>query len=176
MIWNCLVPPKVKLLAWKNYRNGLAMQESMARRRMLKHGEEEDGGNKSVPNVDLCLMTPLPHFHTLPASSHPLVGDQGRVGASCGWSDSHEVTQLTGTKWLIRLLTTIYEMQQAQTIMVLWPICHNHNEMTHAKPYPSIEGSNWSLISCLNSLLFVKQYPTGYIFKGNNGHWTWCRL
>jgi hypothetical protein len=84
----------------------------------------------------------------------------------------YEVTQLTGTKWLIRLLTTIYEMQQAQTIMVLWPICHNHNEMTHAKPYPSIEGSNWSLISCLNSLLFVKQYPTGYIFKGNNGHWT----
>jgi hypothetical protein len=52
------------------------------------------------------------------------------------------------------------------TLIIFWRIWHAHNEMTHAKPCPSIEGSRRFLISYLNSLLTVKQFPNADIIKG----------
>jgi hypothetical protein len=38
MVWNCPVPPKVKVLAWKICRNALATQVNMQRRGMCTFG------------------------------------------------------------------------------------------------------------------------------------------
>jgi hypothetical protein len=71
-----------------------------------------------------------------------------------------------GTEWLIQLLTTILDSQCSRTILVLWRIWHNHNEMTHEKPRPSIEGSHRFLLRYANTLALIKQYPGGDIAKG----------
>jgi hypothetical protein len=52
------------------------------------------------------------------------------------------------------------------TLMVLWRIWHGHNEITHDKPCPPIEGSRRFLIGCLNSLLINKQWPEAAVEKG----------
>jgi ribonuclease HI len=51
-------------------------------------------------------------------------------------------------------------------MMIIWRIWHNHNEMTHNKLCPSIEGFRRFLISYLESLFLIKQHPTGDIAKG----------
>jgi hypothetical protein len=51
-------------------------------------------------------------------------------------------------------------------MMTIWRIWHNHNEMTHDKPCPSIEGSRRFLISYIESLFLIKQHPVGDITKG----------
>jgi hypothetical protein len=71
-----------------------------------------------------------------------------------------------GREWLLHLLTAISVNQRATTLMTLWRIWHDHNEITHDKPLPSIEGSRRFLVSYLNSLLLIKQYPDGVMEKG----------
>jgi hypothetical protein len=44
-------------------------------------------------------------------------------------------------------------------MMIMWRIWHNHNEMTHDKPCPSIEGSHRFLVIYLSSVRQIKQYP-----------------
>jgi hypothetical protein len=51
-------------------------------------------------------------------------------------------------------------------LMLFWRIWHAHNEMTHDKPYPPIESSRRFLVSYLNSLLLIKQFPDADITKG----------
>jgi hypothetical protein len=47
----------------------------------------------------------------------------------------------TGAEWLLRSLNEVTENQRVNMMMILWRIWHNHNEITHEKPCPSIEGS-----------------------------------
>jgi hypothetical protein len=71
-----------------------------------------------------------------------------------------------GQDWLLRLLQVITVNQRAMTLMVLWRIWHAHNELTHDKECPSIEGSRRFLVSYLNSLLLIKQWPNADMIKG----------
>jgi hypothetical protein len=43
---------------------------------------------------------------------------------------------------------------------------HAHSEMTQNKPYRLIEGSRRFLVSYVNSLRFIKQFPNVDILKG----------
>jgi ribonuclease HI len=51
-------------------------------------------------------------------------------------------------------------------LMTFWRIWHAHNELTHGKECPSIEGSRRFLVSYLNSLMLIKQFPEADIGKG----------
>jgi hypothetical protein len=52
---------------------------------------------------------------------------------------------LIAPKWLLHLLLTILDVQRAPVLMTrrIW---HAHNELTHDKPFPSIEGSHRFLV------------------------------
>jgi ribonuclease HI len=51
-------------------------------------------------------------------------------------------------------------------LMTFWRTWHAHNEMTHGKPCPSVEGSRRFLVRYLNSLLTIKQFPEADMAKG----------
>jgi ribonuclease HI len=72
----------------------------------------------------------------------------------------------TGKEWLLSLMHDIPLNKRAMTLMVLWRIWHGHNEITHDKPCPPIEGSRRFLIGYLNSLLINKQWPAAAVEKG----------
>jgi hypothetical protein len=72
----------------------------------------------------------------------------------------------TGSEWLLRVLNEVSETKRVNMMMILWRIWHNHNEITHDKPCPSIEGSRCFLSSYLNLLLVIKQFPEAAIEKG----------
>jgi ribonuclease HI len=74
--------------------------------------------------------------------------------------------QPMGHEWLLQILHASSEEQRAMTLMVIWRIWHAHNELTHNKPCPSIEGSRRFLVSYLNSLKIIKQFPDSDITKG----------
>jgi ribonuclease HI len=50
--------------------------------------------------------------------------------------------------------------------MLLWRIWYVHNEITHQKPAPTVEGSRRFLMSYLESLLIIKQHPEKDLEKG----------
>jgi hypothetical protein len=72
----------------------------------------------------------------------------------------------TGNEWLLDLLRVIPENQRVSVLMIIWRIWHAHNEITHSKPCPSIEGSRRFLVSYLNTLLQIKQFPNADVVKG----------
>jgi hypothetical protein len=77
-----------------------------------------------------------------------------------------EVLRPEGQNWLMNLLHACSEDQRVKTLMTLWRIWHAHNELTHDKPCPPIEGSRRFLVSYLDSLLLIKQSPDADIVKG----------
>jgi ribonuclease HI len=77
-----------------------------------------------------------------------------------------ELFQAQDNEWLLNLLMDISEDRRVRILLIIWRIWHNHNELTHDKPCPSIEGSRRFLLSYLNSLLMIKQFPSADIQKG----------
>ena len=51
-------------------------------------------------------------------------------------------------------------------LLVAWRVWFAHNEVTHAKPLPSIEGSKRFLCSYLNIIKNIKDMSTDSILKG----------
>jgi ribonuclease HI len=72
----------------------------------------------------------------------------------------------TRPEWLLHLLHAITEKQRALTLLIFWRALFAHNEITHAKPCPPIEGSRRFLVSYLDLLLLIKQYPNSDVAKG----------
>jgi ribonuclease HI len=79
---------------------------------------------------------------------------------------AQETIKPTGPEWLFRVLHEASEIKRVNMMMILWRIWHNHNEITHDKPCPSIEGSRRFLSSYLDSLFMIKQFPEGDFGKG----------
>jgi hypothetical protein len=151
LIWECPVPPKVKFLVWKICCNAIATQSNMQRRGMVI--------------TSLCQISgvePEDTFHTFNRCPH----------ARSLWLAMREVWDLpaddiikhTCKEWLLTLLHAI--PLNTMTLMVLWRVWHGHNELTHDKPCPPIEGSRRFLVSYLNSLLLIKQWPEAAVEKG----------
>jgi ribonuclease HI len=69
---------------------------------------------------------------------------------------SRDKVQNTGNEWLLHLLNEIPEHQRANMLMLFWRIWHA----------PPIESSRRFLVSYLNSLLLIKQFPDADITKG----------
>ncbi|KAK1683369.1 hypothetical protein QYE76_044217 [Lolium multiflorum] len=153
IIWNCQVPPKVKILAWKVCCNALATQANMARR-----------GMATSRTCQICGREDEDTYHAFMRCPH----------ARDLWCAMKEVWDMppntklrhTGRESLLHLLTASPVNHRATTLMTLWRIWHDHNEITHDKPLPSIEGSRRFLVSYLNSLLLIKQHPDGDVEKG----------
>jgi ribonuclease HI len=79
---------------------------------------------------------------------------------------SHDEVMHTGKEWLLQLLIKIPEEQRVPTLLTFWRIWHAHNEMTHDKPCPPIEGSRRFLVSYLKTLMLIKQFPNADMVKG----------
>jgi hypothetical protein len=143
----------MKLLAWKICCNAIATQHNLHRR-----------GMDTSALCQLCGMCDEDTFHVFICCPH----------ARNLWHAMREVWDLpgddllkhTGREWLLQLLHEIPLNQRARTLMVIWRIWHCHNEMTHDKPCPPIESSRRFLVSYLNSLLLIKQWPDAEIEKG----------
>jgi hypothetical protein len=71
-----------------------------------------------------------------------------------------------GREWLLHLLAMLPEIQRAMVLMILWRIWHVHNEITHDKLMPPVEGSKRFLASYLDCLLMTKQEPNADPIKG----------
>jgi hypothetical protein len=71
-----------------------------------------------------------------------------------------------GSEWLISLLHEITEEQKVATLLTFWRIWHAHNEITHDKPCPSIEGSRRFLAGYRDSLMLTRKYSEADIIKG----------
>jgi hypothetical protein len=52
-----------------------------------------------------------------------------------------------------------------RALMIMWRIWFVHNEITHDKPMPAIEGSRRFLCSYMASLENIKMLPTDEILK-----------
>jgi hypothetical protein len=153
LIWKSPIPPKAKLLAWRISRNALATQLNMQRRGMSTTGLCQVCGREDEDTLHVFLR--CPHARDL-------------------WRAMTEVWDLpdverikpNGTNWFMQLLLASSTNQQAMLMMTFWRAWHAHNELTHEKPCPSIEGSRRFLMGYLNSLLIIKQFPQADIFKG----------
>jgi hypothetical protein len=153
LIWQCPVPAKMRLLAWKICKNAISTQSNLYRRHMATMEICQICGRENEDSIHIFLR--CPHAHSL-------------------WQAMKEVWDLPDLQklkpvrqdWLLRLLQVISVNQRAMTLMVLWRIWHAHNELTHDKECPSIEGSRRFLVSYLNSLLLIKQWPNADLIKG----------
>jgi ribonuclease HI len=153
VIWKCQVPPKVKILAWKICCNAISTQTNLERR-----------GMATLRLCQVCGMEDEDSFHAFMRCPH---ARQLWLAMAEIWPlPRDELLVHTGKEWLLHLLLSIPEAQRAPTLMTIWRIWHAHNEVTHDKPCPPIEGSRRFLVSYLNSLMMIKQFPDADITKG----------
>lgn len=153
LIWQCPVPPKVRIFGWKLASNALATQENMYGR-----GMEED------PTCIVCGREPEDAFHAMMRCPH--ARDLWAVMRQ-EWSLPAERTFVpTGPEWILQALRAMTEQQRAMVLMILWRIWHSHNEITHNKEPPTVQSSKHFLVSYLNSLMLIQQHPVVDVEKG----------
>jgi ribonuclease HI len=72
----------------------------------------------------------------------------------------------SGSEWLLLLLDSLSITQRGRILMLFWRIWFVHNEITHEKPMPTVEGSRRFLVSYLDSLILIKHNPLYDPLKG----------
>jgi hypothetical protein len=152
-IWKANVPPKVRMFAWKAASNALATEENKRAR-----------GIKVTGMCLICGSEKEDSRHALFSCGH----------ARQLWAKMHGIWQLpsmseldtcSGT-WL-RTVITVAQPRMVEAIMlVAWRVWFAHNEATHAKPLPHVDGSMRFLVSYLNLFRQTRQLSTEEILKG----------
>jgi hypothetical protein len=130
--------------------------------------------NKTRMTLEVCNLNGVRGLGPMLITAEDLARTLGAPHARDLWQAMAEVWDMpadaclrpTGKEWLLQLLTGIPVHQRATTLMNFWRIWHAHNEITHDKPCPAIEGSRRFLVSYLNSLMIIKQFPDAAIEKG----------
>jgi ribonuclease HI len=64
------------------------------------------------------------------------------------------------------ILSELNDVQRMMVLMLLWRIWHVHNEITHDKPAAPVKNSKRFLLSYVESLLQIHQYPEADHVKG----------
>lgn len=152
-VWRCPAPPKVRMFAWRLATDSLATMEN----KYIRHLEISD----------VCVICGVERENTY----HTFCRCPMAVALWNAMRDSWPLPELasvqnTGSEWLLRLLDQHTETIQMVILMTFWQIWHCRNEVTHFKPAPSIEASRRFLNSYMESLLCIKQHPSGDIVKG----------
>jgi hypothetical protein len=120
LIWQCPVPPKVRIFAWKLARNALATQVSMARR-----------GMETLPTCTICGTEDETTFHAMFLCPHAraLWEAMGQV-----WDlPKDELLFEHNQDWFMHALRCVDVDQRVAFLMTLWRVWHVHNEITHQK-------------------------------------------
>jgi ribonuclease HI len=154
-IWAANVPPKVKNFAWKAASNALSTEVNKRSRGFQVTGqciicgmEQEDSGH---------ALFRCPHANQLWSVMRDIWLLPGM----------HELCTITGT-WL-RLVIVAAQPQMIESILlVAWQAWYAHNEVTHAKPLPSVDRSKGFLVSYMRTIRNVKELSTDDIIKGKN--------
>ena len=153
LIWQCPVPPKVRNLAWRIAKNGIATQVNKRRRGI------------QTPNTCLiCGREDETSFHVFLRCPHAMALWQALAD---DWDlPAIETVGHPGSEWLLHLLHGVTVTQRGRILMFIWRTWYAHNEVTHNKPLPSVEGSKRFLQSYMDSLILIKQHPRADVEKG----------
>lgn len=153
LVWNCNIPQKVKIFAWKAATNSLATLQNKKTRRLepmaicsICGREEEDVAHA------LCRC---PHATNLWLSLRSSKDISFEAGAS--WS---------GSGWILDQLGLIAKEEGAMFLMLLWRIWYNRNEIYHGKSAPPVSVSHRFIVSYVSSLREIKQFPRADFAKG----------
>ena len=152
-MWSLPAPPKVRTFAWRAITNSLATEENKKNHHILVTGVCTICGQEQEDVKHALYRCP-------PARA--LWNAMRDV-----WDlPSHAIMERLQTEWIPELLFPRTDQVCARILMVLWRVWHGHNELTHDKPFPSVEGSRRFLCSYMASLLHVKNQTTEQIIRG----------
>jgi hypothetical protein len=145
LIWQCPVPPKVRIFAWKLARNALATEANMAHR-----------GIRTLSTCKICGSADETTYHAMITCPH----------ARGLWEVMREVWDLpkdeilfeNNPDWFMHALKRLDVDQRVAFLMVLWRVWHIHNELTHDKRPAPLEASKRFLMGYVKSLLLIEQH------------------
>lgn len=152
-IWSSIVPPKVKVFAWRAASNALATEVKKRHR-----------GIQVTGVCSICGMEAEDVLHALRMCPHAkLLWDQMRQV----WKLPGEyVLSLPRECWLRACLDKLSMEESAYLLMLLWRIWYARNEVTHEKPLPPPDVSRRFLCGYMSSLLSIRIDPLMDVVKG----------
>lgn len=147
LIWNCPIPHKVRIFAWKLASNALATMVNKKRRKL-----------EVLDTCPVCGREPEDSMHVMYRCTN----------AFLLWEEMKKVWQLpkeqvlshVGTDWLLRVLEQCSQIQRMMLLLLLWRVWYVRNEIVHDKPAPSMESSKRFLCSYMDLLLLIRQHTT----------------
>jgi ribonuclease HI len=154
-IWKAAVPPKVKVFAWKTASNALATEANKLNRGMQVTGICSICGSEREDIAHALLK--CNHAHRLWETMRE---------TWCLPSDAD--LQVNPESWLRTILQNLPDQMIDTTLLVLWRAWYARNEVTHAKPLPSVEGSKRFLCSYIKILRNIKDQSTEELIKGKH--------
>jgi len=152
-IWNCQIPPKVKIFAWKLGRDILPTKQNKFRRNL-----------EPSPECDLCGQGEETCFHAAMVCPHARAL---REAMRQFWDlPGEEQCCFTGGDWLLILLDNCTDEQRCTLLLLLWRTWYVHNNIVHGAGPTSVGESVGFLLSFWDSLNTYIAPPYGDNAKG----------